>query len=90
MLDELKNIYVNNNTIIKLDPYEMIIMELLLEKKEYNSYLPMSEIEIKIKKIKKDMINKIIGQLKEKLSKTNTEIICKRGIGYYINIKGDK
>lgn len=87
MLDETKNIYVEKDTIIRLTPDEMIIMKLLIEKLETNSYLPMSEIELKIKRVKKRMIDRMIRELRYKLQKTSIEINCIRGLGYYIEKK---
>ena len=84
MLDETKNIYVEKDITVRLTPDEMIIMKLLLEKLETNSYLPRSEIELKINRIKKDMLNKIIRKLRDKLKRTSIKISYTRGLGYYI------
>ena len=87
MLDETKNIYVDNNIIVRLTPDEMIIMRLLIEKLKTNSYLPMSEIERRINRVQKRMIDRIIKGLRYKLQKTSIEINCTRGLGYYIEKK---
>jgi hypothetical protein len=87
MLDETKNIYVEKDIVVRLTPDEMIIMRLLIEKLETNSYLPMSEIERRIKRVKRRMIDRIIRGLRYKLQKTSIEINCLRGLGYYIEKK---
>ena len=87
MLDELRNIYVEKDITVRLTPDEMTIMKLLIEKLETNSYLPRSEIELKINRIKKDMLNKIIRKLRDKLTRTSIKISYARGLGYYIEKK---
>ncbi len=87
MLDETKNIYVEGDIIVRLTPDEMIIMRLLIEKLETNSYLPISEIERRINRVQKRMIDRIIKGLRYKLQKTSIEINCTRGLGYYIEKK---